>query len=84
MSKTETRIYIVQDAEVRRLVRAGTRAQALRHVAEKTFHVAVASQEEIVWQLTAGNKVEDATTDGQASLPLEPSSTESHLENGDV
>jgi len=60
-----TRIYAVYDERTlatdgQRLVRAGTRAQALRHVAQGTFTVVVASQDELVELLGQGIKVEDA------------------------
>lgn len=60
-----TRIYVIQGQGiagpgVNRLVRAATRAQALRHVARDTFHVAIASQDALVRLLGDGAKVEDA------------------------
>lgn len=43
-----------------RLVRAATRAQALRHLAELLINVSVASQEDIIAAMTNGVKVETA------------------------
>ncbi|MGE0209768.1 MAG: hypothetical protein AB7S42_11570 [Lysobacteraceae bacterium] len=63
-----TRIYAVYDERTldtdgQRLVRAGTRAQALRHVAQDVFHVAVADQDDLVLLVGTGTRVEDATAD---------------------
>jgi len=74
------RIYMVVNAQARgiagneqpaRLVRAIHPAQALRHVAEDTLAVAVASQNDLVRLLGAGVRVEQS---GQAphGEPLEP------------
>lgn len=46
-----------------RLVRAGNPSQALRHVAENTLSVGVASQDELVELTAAGVKVENAKTE---------------------
>lgn len=43
-----------------RLVRAGSQAQALRHVAAETLAVSLASQQDLVELLGAGVKVDDA------------------------
>lgn len=58
-----TRIYTVwnkADPLKPRLVRANNKSQALRHVAEDTFGVAVASQEAILDCCQRGVDVEDA------------------------
>ena len=52
------RIYIVHGPQGTRLVKAGLRQQALSHVANSTFVIRVASQDELVNALTAGIKVE--------------------------
>lgn len=60
---TTTRIYTVweqDDPLPPRLVRASTKSQALRHVAEDTFSVAVASQEALLDCVQRGVDVEDA------------------------
>lgn len=63
------RIYMVANAQARdpagneqpaRLVRAIHPAQALRHVAEDTLAVAVASQDDLVRLLSAGVRVEQS------------------------
>ena len=48
------RIYIVNSAQGTRLVKANLRQQALSHVANSTFTVRVATQDDLVNQLTAG------------------------------
>lgn len=60
-----TRIYAVSPAVVstptaKRLVRASTPAQALRHVTGTMFDVAVASQDDCIEGAAAGVKVEVA------------------------
>jgi hypothetical protein len=52
------RIYIVNSAQGTRLVKANLRQQALSHVANSTFTVRVATQDDLVTQLTAGAKIE--------------------------
>ena len=58
-----TRIYLVTDAitGAKRLIRAGTPAQAVRHAARSQFNVAVASQDDLVFLVADGHAVEDAT-----------------------
>jgi hypothetical protein len=48
------RIYAVYHGTQARLVRAKNRSQALSHVAQSTFNVRVASQEELVTNLKNG------------------------------
>lgn len=50
-----------------RLVRASNAAQAVRHVAADTLHVAVASQDDLVELLEAGVRVEQSGRDEQAA-----------------
>lgn len=58
-----TRIYHVEDDDAHHyLVRATSQAQALRHVAGKTFTVEVATQDQIVNLVQAGQPVEDASS----------------------
>lgn len=52
------RIYIVHGPQGTRLVKASLRQQALSHVANSTFNVYVASQDDLVNELTAGTKIE--------------------------
>lgn len=59
------RIYLVNGPQGNRLVRAGMRQQALSHVANSTFGIRVASQDELVAALTAGIKVEQYSGDQQ-------------------
>ena len=70
-----TRIYTVGEtshASAVRLVRATTPAQALRHVAQDTFSVAVASQSDLVSALSDGIKVEDAGAEEPQATTTEP------------
>lgn len=55
-----TRIYRVDLGENSQLVRAGTPAQALRHVARNVMRVQVASQADLVELIADGVKVEEA------------------------
>ena len=66
-----TRIYVVRDTanESKRLVRASTQAQAIRHVVKDRFEVTVADQETLVFMMSGGAKVEDAAVE-----PVEPAS----------
>lgn len=53
-----SRIYAVQSGETFRLVEAGTKAAALRHVARDLIHVEVANQKTLVAAMQDGVKVE--------------------------
>lgn len=63
---TPSRIYVIRskgsenDPDQTSLVRAPTKSQALRHVAESCFIATVASQEELVQLLQHGVEVENA------------------------
>ena len=52
------RIYIVNSNQGTRLVKANLRQQALSHVANSTFTVRVATQDDLVEQITAGTPIE--------------------------
>ena len=52
------RIYIVNSNQGTRLVKANLRQQALSHVANSTFTVRVATQDDLVKQITAGTPIE--------------------------
>lgn len=54
-----SRIYIVNGGTQPRLVRAGSRSQAISHVARATYTAAVATQDNIVDAVSQGIKVED-------------------------
>jgi hypothetical protein len=56
--KMAERIYIVRNTHGARLVRANLRQQALSHVASTEYTVSVASQDDLVEQITAGTPVE--------------------------
>lgn len=59
------RIYVVTDGdESTYLVRAGNRAQAMRHVARRTFDARLASQDDLI-ELIPTHVVEDATVDAE-------------------
>ena len=64
------RIYIVGNNGTVRLVKATTRQQALSHVANTTFQIRVASQDDLVKQLTAGAKVENYRNPDQTELDI--------------
>jgi hypothetical protein len=64
------RIYIVHGPQGTRLVKASMRQQALSHVANSTFTVHVATQDELVEALTTGYKVELYRAPDQAELAL--------------
>lgn len=58
---TPTRVYLVTHAKgAKRLVRASSQAQALRHASRGDYTVDVPTQDELVTALTSGTKVEDA------------------------
>ena len=65
------RIYIVgtPNGDIR-LVRASLRQQALSHVANSTFTVQVASQDDLVGAVTQGIQVENYKAPDQAELDL--------------
>ena len=64
------RIYTVGHNGIVRLVKATTRQQALSHVANTTFQIRVASQDDLVKQLTAGAKVENYRNPDQTELDI--------------
>lgn len=66
------RIYAVYHGTEGRLVRASNRAQALSHVAQSTFNVRVAAQDELVTLLGKGVKVESVRDADQVELPIDP------------
>lgn len=58
---TEQRIYIVTSGEKSHLVQATSQAQALRHVAGKTFLVEVAKAIDVARLMSDGTTVETAS-----------------------
>ena len=62
------RIYAVYHGTEGRLVRAKTRAQALSHVAQSTFNIRVAGQEDLVALLGQGVRVESVRDADQNEL----------------
>lgn len=60
---SKTRIYTVTDSHASRLVRAVSQAQAVSHVARRTFACRVATQTDLEELLPAGVKVEEAGAD---------------------
>jgi len=65
------RIYIVKGPQGTRLVKASLRQQALSHVANSTFTIHVASQDDLVDQITSGTKIEQYRAPEQVDLALE-------------
>jgi hypothetical protein len=55
-----TRIYAVQAGDIFKLVEAGSKQAALRHVAKDLITVEVATQKTLVGAMTDGVKVEQA------------------------
>ena len=58
---TEQRIYKVTSGDTTHLVQAASQAQALRHVAGKTFNVEVAKAIDVAQAMTKGAVVEVAS-----------------------
>lgn len=58
-----TRIYSVSGPGTFRLVEAGTKAAAMRHVAKELFEVEVATQRTLVAAMQDGIKVEIANAE---------------------
>jgi hypothetical protein len=65
------RIYIVHGPQGTRLVKASLRQQALSHVANSTFNIAVATQDDLVTHITAGTKIEQYRAPEQGEIPLD-------------
>ena len=65
------RIYIVHSNQGTRLVKASLRQQALSHVANSEFNIRVASQDDLVAQITAGTKIEQYKAPEQTELPID-------------
>jgi hypothetical protein len=68
----DTRIYLVYEDTVARLIEAANPAQALRHCAEQRFSIAPAKTKEIAFHMGRGVKVEVAgetvtSTEGAAA-----------------
>jgi hypothetical protein len=63
-----TRIYLVtdQESQAKRLIRAGSQAQAIRHAAQSRFAIEVAGQDDLVQLLASGQAVESATQTSEA------------------
>ncbi len=64
------RIYAVYHGTTGRLVRAKNRAQALSHVAQSTFNIRVAGQDDLVALLGQQVKVESVRDADQNELDL--------------
>ena len=62
------RIYIVRNTHGARLVKANLRQQALSHVAATEYTVRVASQDDLVQQLSVGTKIEQYRAPEQLEL----------------
>jgi len=69
---TEQRIYKVTNGDNTHLVQAVSQAQALRHVAGKTFSVDVAKANDVALLMGKGVTVETASVIAeQAQIPME-------------
>lgn len=65
---TEQRIYKVTNGDTTHLVQAASQAQALRHVAGKTFSVDVAKAIDVATLMSKGAKVETASALAEQAL----------------
>ena len=66
-----TRIYAVQGPDTFRLVEAGNKAAALRHVAKDIINVEVANQKTLVAAMQDGVKVEMAGAEEPEAVTAE-------------
>jgi hypothetical protein len=65
------RIYIVHGPQGTRLVKASLSQQALSHVANSTFNIHVATQDDLVAQITAGTKIEQYRAPEQVEMIMD-------------
>ena len=56
----EQRIYIVTNGGTQHLVQASSQAQAIRHIAGKTFDVRIAKTIDVAWLMSNGTILETA------------------------
>lgn len=68
---TSTRVYIVNGPDgSNRLVKATVASQAITHVAKSAFTAKVASQDDLIAELSKGTKVETYGETAQAELDV--------------
>ena len=68
---TSTRVYIVSTQDgTNRLVKASVASQAIMHVAKSAFIAKVASQDDLIEELSKGTKVETYGETAQAELEV--------------
>lgn len=67
---TATRVYIVTGPTGNRLVKATVASQAITHVAKSAFSAKVASQDDLIAELSKGTKVEVYGETAQAELDV--------------
>lgn len=67
---TATRVYIVTGPTGNRLVKATVASQAITHVAKSAFSAKVASQDDLIAELSKGTKVETYGETAQAELDV--------------
>lgn len=68
---TSTRVYIVNGPDgSNRLVKATVASQAITHVAKSVFTAKVASQDDLIAELSKGTKVETYGETAQAELDI--------------
>lgn len=68
---TSTRVYIVNSSDgSNRLVKAAVASQAITHVAKSAFTAKVASQDDLIAELSKGTKVETYGETAQAELDV--------------
>lgn len=68
---TSTRVYIVNGPDgSNRLVKATVASQAITHVAKSAFTAKVASQDDLIAELSKGTKVETYGETAQAELDI--------------
>lgn len=66
-----TRIYLVTDhnTQAKRLIRAVSQAQAIRHAVQDRFEATVASQDDLLGLLATGQAVESAAPQATEAEP---------------
>ena len=67
---TSTRVYIVTGPTGNRLVKATVASQAITHVAKSSFSAKVASQDDLIEELSKGTKVESYGETAQTELEV--------------
>ena len=69
MTDNNSRVYLVTGPKVSRMVRAASKAQAVRHVVADEYDARVATQDELIYFFGHGDnhEIEDAATKEDAT-----------------